>query len=109
MGAGLLCWSLGELYFTLFVEGSGVAAGSVSPADGLYLAMYPCLYVAIMLLLGAHLRELRVSLWLDGLIAGLAAARSRRRSLLPPIIDHTHGNATSVAVSLAYRSATCCC
>ena len=71
MGAGLLCWSLGELYFALLVEGSGAATGSISPADGLYLAMYPCLYVAIMLLLGAHLRELRVSLWLDGLIGGL--------------------------------------
>jgi two-component system cell cycle response regulator len=102
MGAGLLCWSLGELYFTLFVEGSGVAAGSVSPADGLYLAMYPCLYVAIMLLLGAHLRELRASLWLDGLIAGLAAATLAAAVVLPPIIDHTHGNAASVAVSLAY-------
>ena len=102
MGAGLLCWSLGELYFALFVEGSGVASHSVSPADGLYLAMYPCLYVAIMLLLRAHLRELRVSLWLDGLIGGLAAATLAAAVLLPPIIDHTHGNIASVAISLAY-------
>jgi len=102
MGAGLLCWSLGELYFTLFVEGSGVAAGQVSPADGLYLAMYPCLYVAITLLLGAHLRELRVSLWLDGLIAGLAAATLAAAVVLPPIIEHTHGDVASVAISLAY-------
>jgi two-component system cell cycle response regulator len=102
MGAGLLCWSLGELYFTLFVEGSGLASGSVSPADGLYLAMYPCLYVAIMLLLGAHLRELRVSLWLDGLIAGLAAATLAAAVVLPPIVEHTHGSVASGAVSLAY-------
>ena len=102
MGAGLLCWSLGELYFALFVQGSGAAAGSVSPADGLYLAMYPCLYVAIMLLLGAHLRELRVSLWLDGLIGGLAAATLGAAVLLPPITDHAHGNVASVAISLAY-------
>jgi two-component system cell cycle response regulator len=102
MGAGLLCWSLGELYFTLFVEGSGVAAGSVSPADGLYLAMYPCLYVAIMLLLGAHLRELRASLWLDGLIGGLAAATLAAAVVLPPIIEQAHGDLASVAVSLAY-------
>ena len=102
MGAGLLCWSLGELYFALFVEGSGAATGSISPADGLYLAMYPCLYVAIMLLLGAHLRELRVSLWLDGLIGGLAAATLGAAVLLPPIIDHAHGNIASVAISLAY-------
>lgn len=102
IGAGLLCWSLGELYFTLFVESSGAFAGSVSPADGLYLAMYPCLYVAIMLLLRAHLHELRVSLWLDGLIAGLAAATLAAAVVLPPIIDQTHGDVASVAVSLAY-------
>jgi two-component system cell cycle response regulator len=102
MGAGLLCWSLGELYFALFVEGSGAAAGSVSPADGLYLAMYPCLYVAIMLLLRAHLRELRASVWLDGLIGGLAAATLAAAVVLPPIVEHTHGSVASVAVSLAY-------
>src|ERR1700735_2440013 len=50
MGAGLLSWCVGELYFTLFVEGSGGAGGPVSPADGFYLAMYPCMYVALMLL-----------------------------------------------------------
>jgi two-component system, cell cycle response regulator len=102
MGAGLLCWSLGELYFALFVEGSGAAADSVSPADGLYLAMYPCLYVAIMLLLRTHLRELRASVWLDGLIGGLAAATLAAAVVLPPIVDHTHGSVASVAVSLAY-------
>ncbi len=31
MAAGVLCWSVGELYFTLFVEGRGAASGSVSP------------------------------------------------------------------------------
>ena len=53
MGAGLLCWGLGELYYALLIEGTGAASGSISPADGLYLAMYPCLYVALGLLLGA--------------------------------------------------------
>jgi two-component system cell cycle response regulator len=102
MGAGLLCWSLGELYFTLFVEGSGAATSSVSPADGLYLAMYPCLYVAIMLLLRAHLHELRASVWLDGLIGGLAAATLAAAVVLPPIVEHTHGSVASVAITLAY-------
>jgi two-component system, cell cycle response regulator len=102
MAAGLLCWSLGELYFTLFVEGPGAASGKVSPADGLYLAMYPCLYVAITLLLGSHLRELRVSIWLDGLIGGLAAATLGAAVVLPPIIDHVHGDVGTVAVTLAY-------
>jgi two-component system cell cycle response regulator len=102
MAAGLFCWSLGELYFTLFVEGPGAASGKVSPADGLYLAMYPCLYVAITLLLGSHLRELRVSIWLDGLIGGLAAATLGAAVVLPPIIDRVHGDVGTVAITLAY-------
>jgi two-component system, cell cycle response regulator len=102
MGAGLLCWSLGELYFTLFLEGPGAAGGSVSPADGLFLAMYPCMYVALTLLIGAHLRELRMSMWLDGLIAGLAAASVAAAIVLPPIIAGARGNTASVAVALAY-------
>lgn len=102
MGAGVLFWSLGELYFTLFLEGPGSAGGSVSPADGLFLAMYPCMYVALMLLVGSHLRELRISIWLDGLIAGLAAAALAAALVLPPIIASASGDVTSVAVSLAY-------
>jgi two-component system, cell cycle response regulator len=102
MGAGLLCWSLGELYFTLFLKGPGEAGGSVSPADVLYLAMYPCMYVALTLLVGAHLHELRISMWLDGLIAGLAAATLAAAVVLPPIMAGAAGDVASVAVSLAY-------
>jgi two-component system cell cycle response regulator len=102
MGVGLLSWSVGELYFTLFVSGSGAAHGSVSVADGFYLAMYPCMYVALTLLVGAHLRELRISMWLDGLIGGLAAAAVAAAVVLPPILENARGNATSVAVTLAY-------
>jgi two-component system, cell cycle response regulator len=105
MGAGLLCWSLGELYFTLFLEGQGAAVfivSGITPADVLYLAMYPCMYVALTLLVGAHLHELRISMWLDGLIAGLAAATLAAAVVLPPIVDSATGDTASVAVALAY-------
>ncbi len=103
MGVGLLSWSVGELYFTLFVEGpGGFGGGGVSPADGFYLAMYPCMYVALMLLVGSHLRELRISLWLDGLIGGLGAAVLAAAVVLPPIAATAHGSFGSVAVTLAY-------
>jgi two-component system, cell cycle response regulator len=100
MGLGLLCWSLGELYFTLFVEG-GPESG-VTGADGLYLAMYPCMYVALTLLVGSHLRELRISMWLDGLIAGLAAATLAAALVLPPILESSHEGTAASAVALAY-------
>ena len=75
-----------------------MAGGSVTPADALYLVFYPCCYVALVLLVGAHLRELRIGMWLDGLIGGLAAAAVGAAVVLPPIIDHAHGDATSMAV-----------
>jgi two-component system, cell cycle response regulator len=103
MGAGLLFWSLGELYYSLLIEGTGQeAGGSVSGADALYLAMYPCFYVALGLLARRHLRDLRVSMWLDGLIAGLAAAGVASALILPPILDSATGVHSSIVVSLAY-------
>jgi two-component system cell cycle response regulator len=102
MGSGLLCWCLGDLYYTLFVEGTRVAGGSVTPADALYLVFYPCCYVALVLLVGAHMRELRVSMWLDGLIGGLAAAAVGAAAILPPIVGGARGDAASMAVALAY-------
>jgi two-component system, cell cycle response regulator len=103
MGAGLLFWSLGELYYSLLIEGtSREAGGSVSPADVLYLAMYPCFYVALGLLARRHLRELRIGMWLDGLIAGLAAACVAAALVLPPVLDSATGVHSSIVVSLAY-------
>jgi two-component system cell cycle response regulator len=102
MGAGLVCWCLGDLYFAIFVEGSPVAGGTVTPADVLYLAFYPCCYVGLVLLLGAHLRELRIGMWLDGLIGGLGAAAVAAAIILPPILHSSHGNIASMAISLAY-------
>jgi len=103
MGAGLLFWSLGELYYSLFIKGtSAESGGSVSGADALYLAMYPCFYVALVLLARGHLRDLRIGIWLDGLIAGLAAATVAAALILPPVLDSATGEHGPVVVSLAY-------
>jgi two-component system, cell cycle response regulator len=103
MGVGVLSWSLGELYFTLFLEGSA-GIGGVSPADVLYLAMYPCMYLAVLLLVAGGVRRLRASMLLDGLIAGLAAATLGAAVLLPPVLDQASGSGSTgaAAVTLAY-------
>lgn len=103
MGAGLLLWCAGELYYSLMIEGtSGEAGGRVSPADALYLAMYPCFYVALGLLARRRLRNLRIGMWLDGLIAGLGAASVATALILPPILAGATGAHSSIVVSLAY-------
>jgi len=103
MGAGLLSWGLGELYYSLLIEGtSAEAGGSVSGADVLYLTMYPCFYVALGLLARRHLRDLRASMWLDGLIAGLGAACVAAALVLPPVLHNATGVHSSIVVSLAY-------
>jgi two-component system cell cycle response regulator len=103
MGAGLFSWSLGELYYSLYIEGtSAEAGGSVSFADVLFLTMYPCFYVALGLLARRHLRDLRVGMWLDGLIAGLSAASVAAALILPPILNGATGTHNSIVVSLAY-------
>ncbi len=78
------------------------AGGSVSFADVLFLAMYPCFYVALGLLARRHLRDIRVGMWLDGLIAGLSAASVAAALVLPPILNGATGTHNSIVVSLAY-------
>jgi two-component system cell cycle response regulator len=102
MGSGMLCWSLGDLYYLLFLEGPRAMEASASPADAFYLAFYPCVYAAIVLLVGSHLRELRIGMWLDGLIGGLGVATLGAATLLQPIVTSAHGSLTSVAIALAY-------
>jgi diguanylate cyclase (GGDEF)-like protein len=102
MGAGLASWSLGELYYSLFLEGAGGSGPGVSPADGMFLAMYPCMYVGLVLLVRANLRELRMSMCLDGLIVALAAAGVAAALFVPPILAEAHGQGASLTISLAY-------
>ncbi len=79
IGAGVLAWSLGEVYYTAVLWDAEVIA-IPSPADIGYLLLPPLALAGILLLLRARARAVPRTLWVDGVIAALAvAARARAR------------------------------
>ena len=101
LGAGLTSWTIGDIYYTF------AFAGNYSPpfpslADGFYLAFYPAAYVALMLLVRARVREFERAVWLDGLLATLAAAAAGATVLVEIVLRTTHGSVAVVVTNLAY-------
>ena len=73
LGGGLLSWAVANTYYSLFVADlDPVPVPSV--ADVLWLAFYPPVYLAVVLLVRSRLSGLRRGMWLDGIIAALAVS-----------------------------------
>jgi len=101
LGAAMLSWSGGFVYWTIFLV-RDPAPPYPSPADALWLAYYPAAYVALVLIIRSRIREFHKSLWLDGLIGGLAVASVGAALVFGAVLSSTGGNATQIAVNLAY-------
>jgi two-component system cell cycle response regulator len=101
MTFGLLTWTGGDLVWTLWLDNvANPPAPSV--ADGLYLAMYPAIYVSWMLLIRSRLRHVGPAQWLDGAVVGLTLAAFGAGLVLPSILAISHGRPIEDAVNLAY-------
>ena len=74
-----------------------------SVADIGFLAVYPPAYVALVLLLRSRVRELRSSLWLDGVISGAAVGAIGTAVILPAILNAAGGSSrAAVTTNIAY-------
>ncbi len=102
LGAGLLLWTAGEVYWSVAL--SELDAPPIpSPADVGYLGFYPAAYTALVLLVRSRMPGFRRALWLDGLIAALAVAAVAAAVAFEPIVDASvEGDALAVATNLAY-------
>lgn len=101
MGFGLLTWTGGDLVWTLWLDNvANPPAPSV--ADGLYLAMYPAMYVSWMLLIRSRLRHVGTAQWLDGAAVGLTIAAIAAGLVLPAILRMNTGHLMQDIVNLAY-------
>ena len=73
IGIGVLLWALGDAYYRVVLYDSE-SPPVPSPSDVLWMAFYPFAYAGIGLLIRERAREMRVTIWIDGLIAALAVA-----------------------------------
>jgi two-component system, cell cycle response regulator len=104
LGAGMLFWALGQTYYSVFLYYASPAPFP-SPADLLFLAFYPAIYVGLALLLRARIAQLEPLGWVDGLIGALAVAAVAAALIFPPVLEALGGSGLGVAVSLAYPCA----
>jgi len=100
LAAGLIAWSAGELHWTVFPD----SADSMGPgiSDALWLSFYPASYVAIVLMVRARLRGASARLWLDGLVAALAASCVAAVFLFEPIIGAGAEPGSLILTDVAY-------
>ena len=101
MAFGLLTWTAGDLVWTLWLDH---VANPPYPsiADPLYLAMYPAMYVALMLMIRRQLRAASAAQWLDGLVTGLSLTAFGVGLILPTVLALNQGRLVQDLVNLAY-------
>jgi diguanylate cyclase (GGDEF)-like protein len=101
LGIGSTAWGLGAVwYLTAYYEADSVPFPS--PADVGYLGFYPFAYAGLVLLVRSRLTEFRRTLWLDGLIGGLAVAALAVAVVFQAVLDQVGGSPEAIATNLAY-------
>jgi len=100
VGFALTCWMASELHFELFLADDEFTPYP-SVGDWLFLAFYPLVYAAFVLLARLRIREFQNALWLDGLIASLGVA-SVTAALVTPFITLEKSDTLGSAVNLGY-------
>jgi diguanylate cyclase (GGDEF)-like protein len=100
-GFAFVLWAAGWAYY-----GAELRHASSPPypslADACWLAFYPLSYVALVALVRARAPHFRRSMWIDGLLGGLALGAIAAAFLVEPIVESSGGDLRAVATSLAY-------
>ena len=94
-------WALGDAYWRIALWDLEVAPVP-SLADAGWIAFYPPAYAAIVLLVRARVKSVRATLWVDGLIGGLAVASIAAAIVFDAVLGTVGGKPAVVATGLAY-------
>ncbi len=97
---GLTLYGGGNIFWTIVVRPQSPEPFP-SLADALWLSFYPCAFVALLLIVREIADDVPLSLWLDGVVGGLAVA-GVAAAFFGPILAITGGSIAAVATTLAY-------
>jgi diguanylate cyclase (GGDEF)-like protein len=98
---GVSMWALGDMYWRITMYELDVAPVP-SLADLGWLAFYLPAYAAIVLLVRTRVASVPATLWVDGLIGGLAVASIAAAVVFDAVLETVGGKPAVVATSLAY-------
>jgi signal transduction histidine kinase len=102
LSAGMASWGLGNIYYSVFlIDKNPLPIPSV--ADGLWLGIYPPVFIALVLLARSRIRGVGLGLSLDGLIAALGIAAVSSAVVVGAVLrSSAHASMAEVATNLAY-------
>jgi hypothetical protein len=97
----LAAWATGSTLWSLFFA-SGEPAPAPTVADFFWLAWYPLLGAAVVLLVRDRLGEFEVHRWIDGIVVMLATAALWVAVFLEPVAHRSGGTPVGEALAFAY-------
>jgi diguanylate cyclase len=100
LGIGLALYGAGNIYWTVFIRTQDPEPFP-SAADALWLSFYVCAFIALWLIVREIAEGVPVTLWLDGVVAGLAVA-GVAAAFIGPVLAITGGSVAAVVTTLAY-------
>jgi two-component system, cell cycle response regulator len=89
LGAGLLLVTVGDLIYSMAPDLEAVPVPSLS--DPFWLALYPCMYVALLALTRERVSHTLMATRLDGIVSGFAVASLLACFTMSTAIDSTAG------------------
>ncbi len=101
LALGLALYGGGNVFWTAFVRPLDPEPFP-SGADALFLAFYPCAFASMLLMLRRRDARYTLSLWLDGLVGGLAASAFAAAAVINPIVSGLVGSWAAIATTTAY-------
>src|SRR5919108_1651747 len=101
IGAGVLAWSLGEIYYTA-VLWTNPSPPIPSLADAGYLIFPPLTLAGSLALLRARARGVPRRLWVDGVTAALGVSAVSAAIVFETVLDSVQGPPLGIATGLAY-------